>query len=156
MQQNQHKSQIYSSSNHTSAHSSVAADIYKHKVPLPINNLNLGSGIQPNSIFNYEDEPLENESSDDEIFLSLNLHDTNKQSFEKNGHNSQLAASTTQLNLENKVSTAKNGLFFQDETHLIQWLETHRDIVLQALNAICSLPSQVSYNLFTLIIYKLL
>ncbi|CAG8796698.1 7313_t:CDS:2, partial [Cetraspora pellucida] len=31
-------------------------------------------------------------------------------------------------------SKSKNGIFFQDETQLLQWLETRKDLALQALN----------------------
>ncbi|CAG8694604.1 14476_t:CDS:2, partial [Cetraspora pellucida] len=41
-------------------------------------------------------------------------------------------------------SSTKSGLFFQDETHLVRWLETRKDIVLQTLDSIFSLPSVTS------------
>ena len=46
-------------------------------------------------------------------------------------------------------SKSKNGLFFQDETQLLQWLETCKDLALQALNLNNNnniLSNKVSYN----------
>ena len=141
--------------------------MYKHKVPpLP----NLRSNISKAQ--SIEDGFSENETSDEEFF-SLNSYNTShKESYGKNVYNSHPAQSdnsfnipqsigntpyinhflsTNQPNLVDKIyttdSSAKSGLYFQDENHLIQWLETHKDIVLKALNSICSLPitsSQVS------------
>ena len=98
-----------------------------------------------------ENESSDNgSSSDDEIFSSFNMT-LHKKSFEKDVYDSHFVNSSlsignrTQPNLTNKVHTTdsftKNGLFFQNETHLVQWLETRKDLVLQALNTICSLPA---------------
>jgi hypothetical protein len=117
-------------------------------------NYNVVSPANPRSIISGFANYDEGESSDDGTFSSFNQHDnmtSYKQSFEKdifkgNTHyiNPYL---TTQSNLANKVyttaSSTTNGLFFQDETHLIQWLETRKDLVLQVLNIIL-LPGQVS------------
>jgi hypothetical protein len=48
-------------------------------------------------------------------------------------------------------SKSKNGLFFQDETQLLQWLETRKDLALQVLNLNNNnnnniLSNKVSYN----------
>jgi hypothetical protein len=137
------ESQIYgsSSSNHRNniespVHSSFTANTYKHKVPPPINNLNLRSNIsrvqsiEPEN--DHEDEEsLEKESSDDEMFSSINQRDkaSYNRSFEKDFYNSYSATSnvpfsvgnnsysTIQPNLTN--TSTNNGLFFQSETHLI-------------------------------------
>jgi hypothetical protein len=53
--------------------------------------------------------------------------------------NNPLSITTTQQNICTTDSSTRSGLFFQDENHLIQWLESRKDIILQVLNSIFSL-----------------
>ncbi|CAG8590642.1 10640_t:CDS:2 [Dentiscutata heterogama] len=45
---------------------------------------------------------------------------------------------TIQQNRDYTTSAQNNEISFQDEAHLLRWLETRKDLVLQALHAICS------------------
>ncbi|RIB09159.1 hypothetical protein C2G38_2044549 [Gigaspora rosea] len=162
-----HDPQKYYNSIRSSAHSSFDASTYQHKAPSQTNKRSIAQSIEPgidssskrpdrhssnqnhHHYFTDEDES----SSEDELFSSLDQHN-DPNSF-KESH------STALLNMQNVSSylptqsslttpSITSGLFFQDETHHIRWLEARKDIVLQVLNLICSLPSimpsQVSSN----------
>ncbi|RIB26741.1 hypothetical protein C2G38_2264691 [Gigaspora rosea] len=162
-----HDPQKYYNSIRSSAHLSFDASTYQHKAPSQINKRSIAQSIEPgidssskqpdrhssnqnhHHYFTDEDES----SSEDELFSSLDQHN-DPNSF-KESH------STALLNMQNVSSylptqsslttpSITSGLFFQDETHLIRWLEARKDIVLQVLNSICSspsiMPSQVSSN----------
>ncbi|CAG8823542.1 21741_t:CDS:1, partial [Gigaspora rosea] len=153
-----HDPQKYYNSIRSSAHSSFDASTYQHKAPLQMNKRSIAQSIEPgidssskqpdrhssnqnhHHYFTDEDES----SSEDELFSSLDQHN-DPNSF-KESH------STALLNMQNVSSylptqsslttpSITSGLFFQDETHLICWLEACKDIVLQVLNSICSSPS---------------
>ncbi|CAG8579240.1 19207_t:CDS:2 [Cetraspora pellucida] len=168
--QNHKSSQICESQNYHGnfEFSSFIANKYQHKVPSAL-QLNSRSKVQsikspllerPNIYNNhYSDRSYcphsaETESSDDEIFSSLGQH-YNTNSFKKSSH------SALSLNMQNTKHTTlyptiqsglaalstKSGLFFQNEIHFVRWLETHRDVVLQALNFMLSSPSVMSSHL---------
>ncbi|CAG8764172.1 13181_t:CDS:2, partial [Funneliformis caledonium] len=116
---------------------SFAANTYKHKVSSPLKQK--FQLIEP--VFSDD----ESSSDDDENFFSIDLNSnmTLPKSFEKgplgalpstdtNAHS--ISHPITQPNLATKVNTTvskQNGLFFQDEAHLIQWLKMHKDLILQ-------------------------
>ncbi|RIB12289.1 hypothetical protein C2G38_2201035 [Gigaspora rosea] len=149
IQQNQRNTQIHDSPNYnsigSSAHSPFDANIYQHKAPLQMNRRSTNS---------FEDEsslPLqmnEDKSSEDEIFSSFgqnyNSNPLKKLSYSNIQSNMQNVNSYLDIQLGLTTSSIKNGLFFQDETHLIRWLEVRKDIVLQVLTSICSSPSIIS------------
>ena len=105
-------------------------------------------GKGQNYRYSYSSDGDENFSS-----IGLNSNMTLPKSFEKgplgalpstdtNSH--IISRPITQPNLATKVNTTastQNGLFFQDEAHLIQWLKMHKDLILQVLNEIFSLPT---------------
>ncbi|CAG8817515.1 11957_t:CDS:2, partial [Gigaspora margarita] len=77
----------------------------------------------------------EDESSKDEIFFLFGQnYNSNplKELFHSNIlSNMQNVNSYLDIQSGLTTSSVKNGLFFQDETHLIRWLEACKDIVLQ-------------------------
>ncbi|CAG8592181.1 23295_t:CDS:2 [Gigaspora rosea] len=159
-------------------HSPFDAIIYQHKAPLQVNRRSTNScaqSIEPRidsfpersnqrlSNQNHhlvEDEsslPLQmnkDESSEDEIFSSFGQN-YNSNSLKELSHSniqSNMQNVNSYLDIQSGLTTSsvKNCLFFQDETHLIRWLEERKDIVLQVLTSICSSPpiisNQVSSN----------
>ena len=139
--------QTQSLPDHHNKSSSFTANTYKHKVPPPLKQK--FQLIEP--VFSDD----ESSSDGDENFSSIGLNNnmTLPKSFEKgplgalpstdtNSH--IISRPITQPNLATKVNTTastQNGLFFQDEAHLIQWLKMHKDLILQVLNEIFSLPT---------------
>ncbi|CAG8764156.1 3926_t:CDS:2, partial [Funneliformis caledonium] len=134
--------QTQSLSDHHNKAPSFAANTYKHKVPPPLKQK--FQLIEP--VFSDD----ESSSDDDENFSSIDLNSnmTLPKSFEKGPLGALPFTDTnaysifcliTQPNLATKVNTTvftQNGLFFQDEAHLIQWLKMHKDLILQVLNEI--------------------
>ena len=128
-----------------------SANIYQYKSLSSINNPNSRSTVSDFVSYQTSD-------SDDEIFSLNNLHNnvtSHKQRDVYNSHSLNIPLSigntpninlysTSQPNLVNNVcttaSSTTNELFFQNETYLIQWLKTRKDLVLQVLNEIFSLP----------------
>ncbi|RIB03839.1 hypothetical protein C2G38_2149325, partial [Gigaspora rosea] len=130
IQQNQRNTQIYDSPNYnsigSSAHLPFDANIYQHKAPLQRSD---------RCLFNQNHYDLdEDESSEDENFSSFGQNYNSKPLKE-------LSHSNIQSNMQNVNSylefsqvdyfVCKKWSFFQDETHLIRWLEARKDIVLQ-------------------------
>ncbi|CAG8755259.1 3272_t:CDS:1, partial [Dentiscutata heterogama] len=129
--------------------SSLVAAKYQHKVLSQINMRSSVSRVQSNGpetdsfpqclsgsderLSDYEDELSEDESSEDEIFYSLNRYNSTSSNVQNTN-----PYTTIQQNRDYTISAQNNEISFQDEVHLLRWLETRKDIVLQALHAICS------------------
>ncbi|CAG8761404.1 2993_t:CDS:2, partial [Gigaspora rosea] len=161
----------------SSAHLPFDANIYQHKAPLQVNRRSTNScaqSIEPriDSFPERSDQRLSNQNHhlvEDESSLLLQMNedesseDENFSSFGQNYNSKplkELSHSNIQSNMQNVNSylefsqvdyfVCKKWSFFQDETHLIRWLEARKDIVLQVLTSICSSPliisNQVSSN----------
>ncbi|CAG8739169.1 3249_t:CDS:2 [Dentiscutata erythropus] len=127
--------------------SSLTAAKYQHKVPSQINmrsGVSRGLSNRPETDYfsqrpsgsikrlsDYEDELSEDESSEDEIFSSLNQYNLISSNIQNTN-----SYTTIQQNRDYTTSASKNKISFQDEAHLLRWLETRKDLVLQALHAI--------------------
>ncbi|CAG8845715.1 41983_t:CDS:2, partial [Gigaspora margarita] len=129
--------------------SSLAAAKYQHRVPSQINMRSGVSRVQSNGpetdsfpqhlsssgehLSDYEDELSEDESSEDKIFSSLNRYNSTSSNIQNTN-----PYTTIQQNRDYTTSAQNNEISFQDKAHLLRWLETRKDLVLQALHAICS------------------
>ncbi|CAG8748380.1 16204_t:CDS:2 [Cetraspora pellucida] len=154
--QNHKSSQICESQNYHGnfEFSSFIANKYQHKVPSAL-QLNSRSKVQsikspllecPNIYDNhysdrsYRPHSAETESSDDEIFSSLGQHyDTN--SFKKSSH------SALSLNMQNTKHTTPYPTIQSGLAASSTKSETHRDVILQALNSMLSSLSVMSSQL---------
>ncbi|CAG8518237.1 4529_t:CDS:2 [Dentiscutata erythropus] len=136
--------------------SSYAANKYQYQVPLQTNKRpNISSIQSKESVFpqcsnsysehlsDHEDETSENEFSEDKIFSSLNQHNSNLLNIHNANYvNPYLAIQPNKVYMT--IPATNNELSFQDEAHLLRWLSTQKDLVLVALNTICSSLSIIS------------